>query len=191
MIAITGATGFVGMVHLMTVIQTGEEVKVQVRDRGVLGPLASSHVPLVQGDLSDERALGELCEGVGAGFNDAARATFKGDGKRFEAVNVHGTENLLRAVAGVERFIFCSSYSSILQDIDRREADEALPYPRRHLGAYGRSKARAEQVCLRMHPGATVLRPPWIWGRVTPTTSRRCCGRSHAVSCMPLARART
>ena len=152
------------MAHLMMALRAGQEVKVLVRDRRVLASLASSRLQIIEGDLSDERALQALCEGVDTCFHYAARARFQGDWKTFEAVNLHGTENLLRAAANVERFIFCSSYSSILEDVERHEADETLPYPRRHLDGYGRSKALAEQACLRMHPGATVLRPPWIWG---------------------------
>ena len=164
MIAITGATGFVGMAHLMTALRAGQAVKVLARDRRALEPLATKRLQIIEGDLSDACALEALCEGVETCFHYAARARFQGDWKTFEAVNLHGTENLLRAAARVDRFIFCSSYSSILADVERHEADEALPYPRRHLDGYGRSKALAEQACLRMHPGATVLRPPWIWG---------------------------
>ena len=164
MIAITGATGFVGMVHLTMAIRAGQSVKVLVRDRRVLQHLESGRVQLIEGDLSDVDALRELCDGVHTCFHYAARAKFQGDWQTFETINLRGTENLLRAAAGVERFIFCSSYSSILEDVERHEADETLPYPQRHLDSYGRSKALAEQACLRMHPGATVLRPPWIWG---------------------------
>jgi len=161
---ITGATGFVGLYHVVMALRAGEEVKVLVRDARVLAPLRSEKLHIIEGDLADTAALDAFCEGLDTCYHYAARANFKGDWKRFEEVNLKGTEALLRAAAKVDRFIFCSSYSSVLRDVHRHEADETLPYPRRFLDNYGKSKALAEQACLRLHPGATVMRPPWTWG---------------------------
>ena len=44
------------------------------------------------------------------------------------------------------------------------DGDENLPYPDTFTDHYARSKAEAEQLVLTLHDGATVLRPPWVWG---------------------------
>ena len=74
MIGITGATGFVGMVHLTKAIRAGQAVKVLVRDRRALEPLAAAQVHIVEGDLSDPRSLQQFCDGIDVCFHYAARA---------------------------------------------------------------------------------------------------------------------
>jgi nucleoside-diphosphate-sugar epimerase len=71
---------------------------------------------------------------------------------------------LVAACQKVPRFIFCSTQAVILKDENILDGDETLAYPDDFVDHYARSKAQAEQLVLREHPGATVLRPPWVWG---------------------------
>jgi nucleoside-diphosphate-sugar epimerase len=52
----------------------------------------------------------------------------------------------------------------ILKDEDIVDGNEELSYPAEFVDHYAHSKAQAEQLVLAEHPGATILRPPWVWG---------------------------
>src|SRR5262249_54032330 len=87
----------------------------------------------------------------------------------YHAANVVGTQNVLAACRehGVGRLVFTSSPSVVIGDHAVEGGDESLPYPRRYLAHYPRTKAEAERLVLAANrPGlATVaLRPPIIWG---------------------------
>ena len=116
------------------------------------------------GDLSDRTALERFGQGLDVCFHYAARASFKGDWEQFREVNVEGTRRLVDACSDASRFMFCSTQAVILEDRDILDGDENLPYPKDFTDHYARSKAEAEACVLDQHPGATVLRPPWVWG---------------------------
>src|SRR5690606_17514106 len=90
-----------------------------------------------------------------------------GDPEEYEAVNVHGTEALLDAAraAGVRAFVYTSTPSVVFEGRPIEGGDERLPYARRFLADYPRTKARAEERVLTADGLATVaLRPHLIWG---------------------------
>lgn len=113
--------------------------------------LDKSGVTLVQGDLDDDAALAELVAGADAVVHGAGavRGACQAD---FDAVNVRGSSNLLRAVAAKAphaRFLLLSSLTA-------REPQ---------LSWYGQSKAGSEKL-LADYPGLdwVVLRPPAVYG---------------------------
>jgi 2-alkyl-3-oxoalkanoate reductase len=68
---------------------------------------------------------------------------------------------------GVSRLVFTSSPSVVAAGHDIAGGDESLPYPRRYLAHYPRTKAIAERLVLNANSPdlATVaLRPHIIWG---------------------------
>ncbi len=164
LVGITGATGFIGMVHVVKALKNGDFVRVLVRPGHPWALEAPADIEVVVGDLANEEALKQFGLGLDACFHYAARASFKGDWEQFREVNVEGTRRLVEACEDVPRFIFCSTQAVILQDRDVLDGDENLPYPDTFTDHYARSKAEAEQLVLTLHDGATVLRPPWVWG---------------------------
>ena len=163
-VGITGATGFIGMVHVARRVKRSEFVRVLVRPGHPWAANPPDGVEIIVGDLSDRTALERFGQGLDVCFHYAARASFKGDWEQFREVNVEGTRRLVDACSDASRFMFCSTQAVILEDRDILDGDENLPYPKDFTDHYARSKAEAEACVLDQHPGATVLRPPWVWG---------------------------
>jgi len=164
MIGITGATGFVGMFHLASLLKRKQRVKILIRENHPLSNIFPKEVIQIKGSLSDLKSLDAFSEGLSSCFHYAARANFRGNYELFKKHNIDGTQNLVDACKKVDRFIFCSSQSSILRNENRFEVTESFPYPINFLDLYGYSKSLSEKYCLEHHPGATVTRPTWIWG---------------------------
>ena len=150
LIAVTGATGFVGQALLEAAAAQGLEVRALARTRQVprLG------VEWIPGDLSSRAALDRLVRGASAVIHIAGVVNAPGAPESaagaFEAGNVAGTLNLVEAARaeGVPRFIHVSSLSA-------REA---------HLSEYGASKLRGERMVMASGLDWTVVRPPWVYG---------------------------
>lgn len=144
-LAITGATGFVGAAALDQAAGAGREVRALTR-----GPQgAREGVEWVAGTLSDETALAQICQGSDAVIHIAG-LTNTPDPAEFETANVTGTANVIAAAkaAKVKRFVFVSSLSA-------REPD---------LSLYGASKARAEELVQASGLDWTIVRPPAVYG---------------------------
>lgn len=145
LLALTGATGFVGQAVLDAAVAAG--YKVLALTRRPQG--AREHVQWISGDLFDTASLSELTRGVEATIH-VAGAVNAADLAGFEACNVNGTLNLIETVVakGIPRFIYVSSLSA-------REPE---------LSAYGASKARAEKLVRASPLDWTIVRPPAIYG---------------------------
>lgn len=144
-IAVTGATGFLGQALLDVARTKGVEVRALTRRPQPDRP----GVTWIQGDLGDRKALTLLCMGAEALIH-AAGLVNTPDPAAFSIANVDGTLNVIRAAraARVPRLIFVSSLSA-------REPG---------LSAYGASKARAEQLVMASGLDWTIVRPPTIYG---------------------------
>lgn len=145
MIALTGATGFVGKAALEAFIEQGFRVRALARSV----PPDGGRADWVGGDLADGESLARLVQGAEAVIHVAGLTTAS-NSAAFEAANVAGTLALIEAAvaAGVARFVFVSSLAA-------RE-------PR--LSAYGASKARAEKLVAASGLDWTIVRPPGVYG---------------------------
>ena len=145
LLAITGATGFVGSAVLDAALAEGHQVRALARR----DQPARDGVTWVRGDLGDTAALASLCEGADAMIH-VAGLTNTPDPAEFETANVTGTANVLAAMegAGVRRLVFVSSLAA-------REPK---------LSAYGASKARAETLVEASGLDWTTVRPPGVYG---------------------------
>lgn len=144
-LALTGATGFVGQAVLDEAGARGQHVRALTRrpqsDR--------AGVEWIAGDLTSNTALAGLVDGADAVMH-VAGLTSSHDRHAFALANVTGTAALIAAAkaARVKRFVFVSSLSA-------REPQ---------LSAYGASKAEAETLVETSGLDWTIVRPPGVYG---------------------------
>lgn len=145
LLAITGATGFVGSAVLADALAQGHRVRALARREQA----PREGVSWVRGDLADEAALAALVAGADAVIH-VAGLTNTPDPAEFDVANVTGTANVIAALKGegVKRLVFVSSLAA-------REPQ---------LSAYGASKARAEALVEGSGLDWTTVRPPAVYG---------------------------
>lgn len=144
-LAITGATGFVGGRTLALALEAGHSVRALTRRPQP----AQAGVTWVQGALDAPEALADLVRGADAVIHIAGVVNAPTP-EGFTRGNIDGTRAVLAAAeaAGVGRFVHVSSLAA-------REPG---------LSRYGRSKAGAEDA-VRASPLAwTIVRPPAVYG---------------------------
>ena len=145
-VAVTGATGHVG-VHLIHLLRDrGWDVRALVYDfPKVLDGLG---VEMVEGSVTDPSALRRLMTGVEVVFHLAGIISIDGDRDgRVAAVNVGGTRNVVEAAIDrdVRRLVHVSSIHAF--DLTRREGPitESSPRVGQRHPAYDRSKYDGEK----------------------------------------------
>ena len=146
LVAVTGASGFVGAHLVAALARRGLRLRLLVRRWSPLPSLAGVSVDMVLGDLGDEAALKRLVAGADAVIHAAGliKARHPSD---FMAVNRDGTA-LLSALAPDATFLLLSSLAA-------REPQ---------LSPYAASKRAAEEVAAsRSGPWLTV-RAPAVYG---------------------------
>ncbi|WP_439544854.1 NAD-dependent epimerase/dehydratase family protein [Sandarakinorhabdus sp.] len=142
MIAITGATGFVGKRVLAL---AGRPVRALTRRPQP----PQADVEWVVGHLHNAPALADLCRGAAAIIHIAGVVN-AADEAGFLAGNVTGTANMLAAAeaAGVRRFVHVSSVAA------REPA----------LSHYGASKAQGDALVMASGLDWVLVRPPGVYG---------------------------
>ncbi len=178
-IAITGATGFIGCYIMRALFNMkGIEIKALARENADLNVLNefSEKTTIVKGDLADKNSLAELVEGADAVIHGAyysKNRAFLGAGNEdrevFLRTNVLGSHNLLELSkkAGVKRFIFISSCAVF------GAIDPALPLNEKHPlmpdSVYGAYKASVESLChayyLSEGMETVIFRPVGVYGK--------------------------
>jgi nucleoside-diphosphate-sugar epimerase len=151
-VALTGATGFIGGALAARLTRSGWRVRALVRTLPKATGLRRLGAELVPGDLADRPALRSLLHGVEAVVHCAGAVRGISD-EDFALANVDGTERIATLASLGDpppRFVFLSSLAA-------REPD---------LSPYARSKREGELV-LQRAAGAmplTILRPPAVYG---------------------------
>lgn len=167
-IAVTGATGFVGSHLTRRLLADGHTVAVLVRDPAKLQSLGLEPSRVVAGDICDAGAVGRLLEGVDAVIHTVSNfRTASQTRAEAEAVNVGGTRTVLEQAerAGVRRFVHCSTIG-VHGNVAVTPATETTPFA--PGDDYQETKAEAEEV-VRARIGATsmgitTIRPCSIYG---------------------------
>ncbi len=148
-VMVTGASGHVGANLVRALLAQGREVRVLVcdDDRRAFEGL---DLDIVEGDVSDPRSLNRAFTGAGTVYHLASYISIlMTEWPKLEAVNVHGTRNVVDACrsAGVRRLVHFSSIEA-LEDASGDEAqDQSRPLVTGpDVPPYPRSKARADQI---------------------------------------------
>ncbi|UPG96517.1 NAD-dependent epimerase/dehydratase family protein [Luteibacter aegosomatissinici] len=151
-VALTGATGFIGHALRTHLMAAGYRVRALYRPRRGRVMQCADGLKWVAGDLADRDALAELVKGADAVIHCAGsvRGASRAD---FDRVNEAGVVDIVRAAENepsVRRFLLISSLAA-------REAQ---------LSDYAGSKRRGE---LALQAGAqrmtwTIIRPPAVYG---------------------------
>ncbi|MBI4544695.1 MAG: NAD-dependent epimerase/dehydratase family protein [Gemmatimonadetes bacterium] len=170
---LTGGTGLVGSHTAERLLERGHQVVGLVRPGSERSHLESLGAALVEGDITDAPArLAGGMEGCDAVVHAAALVFRRASWQHYEAVNVQGTENVLRAagLARASRVVHVSSvavYRGLIGRARIREEDwRSGEVPARDV--YARSKRRAEEVAWQLHQQGVVrlstVRPSVIYG---------------------------
>lgn len=153
-IAVTGASGFCGGHVARAAAAAGARVVCVGRRPGPLGEHRFWDASLGEPDLSGVDLVVHCAAAVGdPAPGSPAEAVM-------HAVNVTGTERLLRAAGGLP-VVWVGSASVYDPRLDRTLVREEHPRAG-HLNAYGRTKAAGETLALAA--GAVVLRPRAVYG---------------------------
>ncbi|RDE06642.1 NAD-dependent epimerase/dehydratase family protein [Sphingomonas aracearum] len=144
-LAVTGATGFVGKRFVALAVERGHHVRALTRRPQP----EQAGVTWVAGSLGDPMEQLELMRGADAVVHIAGVVNAP-SARAFEMGNVIGTMSMLDSAigAGVRRFVHVSSLAA-------REPE---------LSLYGGSKASAEQAVMRSDLNWDMVRPPGVYG---------------------------
>jgi len=168
---VTGANGFIGSHLIALLLERGHSVVGLVRptsDTRSVQPLQghASGLRLVVGDLTVPATLGPGLEGVEVVFHLGAllMGTSEAD---FQAVNHHGTRNLVAAVRATSpnaRLLYASSLAAAGPSPSAEPIDEQAPY--RPVSWYGQSKVDAERYLIGLGDAIpwTIVRPSAVYG---------------------------
>ncbi len=159
---VSGASGMVGSKICEKLISRGYTVRALSRQKHLLG----KNVELFNGDIVNEKDLKAFMKDAQLFFHCAAELK---DESRMWAVNVRGTQNLLKYAEefGINYFCHLSSVG-VIGGTDLKLADElTLCNPR---NAYEKSKWAAEQIVMRGIKGCkvVVLRPTNVIDEKSP-----------------------
>jgi dihydroflavonol-4-reductase len=168
MIAVTGATGFLGHHLVPLLIQRGHVVRALVRATSDVRFLKDCGVELIDGDIRRPESIERLVDGCDAVIHAAGRFRFWGKREDFRSVNVEGTRNILEAArcANVQRFVHISTVAVIGAPRPNTIIDENTPC--QPCDEYQHSKLAGERLALKYHADfglpVIVLRPGAFYG---------------------------
>jgi nucleoside-diphosphate-sugar epimerase len=163
LIALTGATGFIGQHLLRELPKRGHRVRVLLR-RPVEVPVYAGSA--VIGDLARPRNMSAALQGVDAVIHSAglAHAMSGIPEDDYRSINTEATIDLARAArrAGAKRFVFLSSIRAQCgPTTDAVQTETVEPKP---TDAYGRSKLAAERALAELDLDWVALRPVLVYG---------------------------
>lgn len=169
-VLVTGAAGFVGS-WLVERLATVEDAHVRALTQSGQRTIWStgSAVDVVEGDVRNRSQMVTAADACDVVFHVAAWVDEPPDPDVAWATNVEGTQNLLGAARGAERFVYVSSIM-VYRPVRRGVVDESHPLAPWHprLEPYGATKIEAERCVLEAHRRTdlpvTLVRPSNVYG---------------------------
>jgi nucleoside-diphosphate-sugar epimerase len=176
-VLITGAGGFIGSHLVDSQLAKGFDVRAVDLHLDLLKHVdGHPHLEAVRGDITDEKLVTRLVEGVDVVYHLAsAHLDVSLPDEQYRLVNVGAALSLLEASmqAGVKRFVHCSSVG-VIGDVERPPADEVTDCHPTNI--YERTKLEGEQAALnfarRTGFPVVVARPAWVYGPRCPRTAK-------------------
>lgn len=176
-VLITGAGGFIGSHLVDSQLAKGFDVRAVDLHLDLLSHTdAHPHLEALRGDITDEKLIKRLVEGVEVVYHLAsAHLDVSLPDEHYRRVNVGATLSLLDAAreAGVRRFVHCSSVG-VIGDVEQPPADEVTDCHPTNI--YERTKLEGEQAALdfarRTGFPVVVARPAWVYGPRCPRTAK-------------------
>ncbi|MEX0732769.1 MAG: NAD-dependent epimerase/dehydratase family protein [Aquisalimonadaceae bacterium] len=168
LVAVTGATGFLGAVLCRKLVEDGRSVRAIFRNPRKVDSLKDLDVERIEADVTDARSMLAALQGVEIVYHVAALFREQGvPDSAFWETNVEGVRNVLAAASsvGVRRVVHCSTVG-VHSHIPSPPADESEAY--RPGDIYQETKCEGEKLALqRFREGeidGCVVRPAMIWG---------------------------
>lgn len=166
-IAITGATGHIGVSVLPLLLSKGYGVNALVNNSTFSNEL--SGLEIINGNLFDTIALQKLVSGCDVVIHSAAKISMNSnlDASVYET-NFNGTKNIYNTAlkAGVKRFVHISSIHAYSQLPANVMLDESRAYCSNKAAQYDQSKRDAQQFVLQQKTAmeVVVLNPTSVAG---------------------------
>ncbi len=172
---VTGATGTVGHAIVRLLRGRGERVRALVRDVERARRLVAEGVELVRGDVTDAESVRCAVAGCAVVYHASGLPEqWLPDPRRFDEVNVGGTQHLVEAALGerVSSFVYTSTID-VFAMRPGVEFDESEIDAQTNATAYERSKQTADQLvtaALGRGLPARFLHPSGVYGPAPVTT---------------------
>lgn len=168
-IFITGGSGYVGRNLIRHFISHGHRVVALARSDKAAATITGLGAEVRRGDLFDTD-LADAMAGCDWLIHAAADTDHNNRSRTQYRTNVDGTNHVLNSArqAGIQRALYISTESVLLDGRPLHQATEDHPLPTKAIGQYSRSKAIAEQKALALASDdfhVVVVRPRFVWGR--------------------------
>jgi nucleoside-diphosphate-sugar epimerase len=164
---VTGASGFIGSHLVELLLQKNYSVRCLLRRTSSMSWLKGLPIEIMYGDVFEEAGLADAVRDVDVIYHSAGLTKAKTKEEYFRA-NAGGTRKLLEAARrfapGLRRFVLISSQTAAGPSSSKTPITENVPsHP---ITTYGRSKQKAEEICLEFasHFPVTITRPPAVYG---------------------------
>jgi farnesol dehydrogenase len=147
-IFVTGGTGNIGYWLVKYLAEEGHNVHALVRNTADCEHLKIPGVKLFEGDVTHPNTITKAIDGCSGVFHLAALVkVWDKNEDNFRRINIEGTKNTLDAaqLAGVEKFIYCSSAGSFGPSINHKVSEttvRTLPF----FNLYEKTKAEGEEL---------------------------------------------
>ena len=168
---VTGGGGFVGL-HIVKQLRAAD-IDCVVLGRNTYPEAVALGASCVQCDIRDATAVKTAISAVDTVFHVAALAGIWGEWEDYYQINVRGTENVIAACIenGVQNLVYTSTPSVVFNGDDILQGDESLPYGKKVLCNYAKSKIIAERNILSSNSDflkTCAIRPHLVWGAGDP-----------------------